>query len=103
MKFYFKFLIYAILIIIYLYLFGIKSLDKFKEGGVLINQKTLSQAEVQPKPGRLHTIWKLNFIPKFPGVLIIAIDPDTGLSIKVPLPYEGFSYSNIVTNISLGK
>ena len=102
MKFYFKFLIYAILIIIYLYLFGIKSLDKFKEGGVLINQKTLTQAEVQPKPGNT-TLWKLNFIPKFLGVLIIAIDPDTGLSIKVPLPYEGFSYSNIVTNISLGK
>ena len=54
MKLYFKFLIYAVLIIIYLYLFGIKSLDKFNEGGVLINQKTLTQAEVQPKPGKLQ-------------------------------------------------
>ena len=51
MKLYFKFLIYAVLIIIYLYLFGIKSLDKFNEGGVLINQKTLTQAELKPKPG----------------------------------------------------
>ena len=55
MKFYFKFLLYAVLIIIYFYLFGIKSLDKFNEGGALINQKTLTQAELQPKPGKLHS------------------------------------------------
>lgn len=61
MKFYFKFLIYAVLIVIYLYLFGIKSLDKFNEGGVLINQKTLTLAELQPKPGKLDL--RLNFIP----------------------------------------
>ena len=107
MKFYFKFVIYAVLIIIYLYLFGIKSLDKFQEGGVLINQKTLTQAELQPKPGK-HYNFKFEdcilfkrFI--YPGVLIIAIDPNTGLSIKVPLPYEGFSYSSIVSNISAGE
>ena len=39
----------------------------------------------------------------FPGVLIIAIDPNTGIGMKTPLPYEGFSYSSIVTNVSLGK
>ena len=55
MKFYFKFLLYAVLIIIYFYLFGIKSLDKFNEGGVLINQKTLTHAELQPKPGKLQS------------------------------------------------
>ena len=104
MKFYFKFIIYAVLIIIYLYLFGIKSLDKFNEGGVLINQKTLTQAELQPKPGRLHfECWILFLRYIFPGVLITTIDPNTGLSIKVPLQYEGFSYSSIVTNISLGE
>ena len=103
MKFYFKFLLYAVLIIIYFYLFGIKSLDKFNEGGVLINQKTLTVAELQPKPGKLAD-W-ISFQPNvmFPGVLIIAIDPDTGIGMKTPLPYEGFSYSSIVTNASLGK
>lgn len=61
MKFYFKFLLYAVLIIIYFYLFGIKSLDKFNEGGVLINQKTLTQAELQPKPGKLHSEDRISF------------------------------------------
>ena len=51
MKWPVKLATYVGLIIIYLYLFGIKSLEKFKEGGVMINQKTLTQASVQPKPG----------------------------------------------------
>ena len=52
MKFSIKLTLYVGLLIIYFYLFGSKSLDKFKDGGVLINKKTLTQDSVKPKPGK---------------------------------------------------
>ena len=52
MKFSIKLTLYVCLLIIYFYLFGSKSLDKFKDGGVLINKKTLTQDSVKPKPGK---------------------------------------------------
>lgn len=87
MKGYIKLALNVGLLIIYIAFFGLKSLKKFRDGGVLINRKTLTQDSVKPEP----------------GLLILPIDPTTGLGMKVAVPYENFNYSNISTNLSLGK
>ena len=103
MKGYIKLALNVGLLIIYIAFFGLKSLKKFSDGGVLINQKTLTQDSIKPEPGKQCGEIESTFINIFSGLLILPIDPTTGLGIKVAVPYENFNYSNISTNLSLGK